>query len=148
MTSMAGLGDFAEYRNGQLGYSIRYPASLLKPIANHSGAGQAFASRSGHAGFRVFGAALGNRSPRQVADEAQRICPGARPDYRVVKPTLVAVSCRTGDHIVYQKSLLRDGLELTVRGEYPADERSVWDPVITAIARSMSVAERADDARQ
>jgi len=41
----------------------------------------------------------------------------------VVKPALVAVSCRAGDHIVYQKSLVRGDIEITVRGEYPASER-------------------------
>ncbi len=125
------------YTNDRLGYSIRYPASLLKPVGS-SGGGQAFTAASGNAGFRVFAAPLAGRSARQVAAEAQRICPG-KPDYRVVKPTLVAVSCETGDHIVYQKSLLRDGLQITVRGEYPIRERARWDRVVTSIARSMSV---------
>jgi hypothetical protein len=129
--------DYAVYTNDRLGYSIRYPISRLKP-AGGNGAGQAFAAVSGKAGFRVFAAPLDGRSPQQIADEAQRICP-AKPDYRVVKPTLVAVSCETGDHIVYQKSLLRGGLQITVRGEYPIRERARWDPVVTSIARSMSV---------
>lgn len=129
----------ALYQNKRLGYSIRYPISLLRPIANYSSDGQAFAAVSGNAGFRVFGAPLAGRSPQQLANDAQRICPGARPDYRVVKPTLVAISCETGDHIIYQKSLLRGGLQITVRGEYPARERARWDSVVTSIARSMSV---------
>ena len=128
----------AIYRNDRLGYSIRYPAALLKPVGGSS-IGQPFAAVSGNAGFRVFGAPLNGRPPQQLAREAQRICPGARPDYRVVKPVLVAVSCRTGDHIVYQKSLLRGGIEVTVRGEYPIRERARWDPVVTSIARSMRV---------
>jgi hypothetical protein len=133
----AAQSGFALYSNARFGYSIRYPVSLLKPIAGHGNAGQAFAAVSGHAGFRVFAAPLSGRSPQQVASEAQRICPGA-PDYRVVKPALIAVSCRTGDHIIYQKTLLRSGLEITVRGEYPTRERDIWDPVVTSIARSMS----------
>lgn len=137
-TTAAAQEDYAVYRNERLGYSIRYPAWLLKPVGGSS-VGQPFAAVSGNAGFRVFGAPLNGRSPQQLADAAQRICPQSRPDYRVVQPTLVAVSCRTGDHIVYQKSLLRGGLEVTVRGEYPVDERARWDPVVTAIARSMRV---------
>jgi hypothetical protein len=127
----------AVYTNDRLGYSIRYPASQLKPVGG-SNDGQAFAAVSGNAGFRVFAAPLAGRSPQQIAKEAQKICP-AQPDYRVIKPTLVAVSCETGDHIVYQKSLLRGGLQITVRGEYPIRERDRWDPVVTSIARSMSV---------
>ncbi|HEY1961807.1 MAG TPA: hypothetical protein VGG69_05280 [Rhizomicrobium sp.] len=132
--------DFATYANQHYGYSIRYPASLLKPVKNtDDGAGQAFAAISGDAAFRVAARPLAGRSPKELADEAQQICPGERPYYRVAKQGLAAVSCQTGDHIVYQKSLLRNGLEIRVRGEYPARERATWDPVVTSIARSMSV---------
>jgi len=60
----------------------------------------------------------------------------------VAKQGLSAISCQTGDRILYQKSLLRDGLEIRVRGEYPVRERQVWDDVVTSIARSMSTADR------
>jgi len=136
-TAAAAQEAYAEYRNAQLNYSIRYPALLLKPVSRGP-VGAAFAAKSGNAGFRVFAAPLAGRSPQQLASEAQRICQGA-PDYRVIKPFLVAVSCETGDHIIYQKSLLRAGLEITVRGEYPTRERARWDRVVTSIARSMSV---------
>ena len=85
---------------------------------------------------------MNGRSPSEIAKDAQAICPDGRPSYRVVKPTLVAVSCKVGDHIVYQKSLLRGNLEVTVRGEYPQSERDIWDPVVTSIARSMSTGSR------
>jgi hypothetical protein len=137
-TAAAAHADDAVYTNDRLGYSIRYPASLLKPVGSNESGGQAFAAASGKAGFRVFAAPLAGRTPQQLADEAQRVCPG-QPDYRVVKPMLVAVSCETGGHIIYQKSLLRGGLQITVRGEYPTRERARWDPVVTSIARSMSV---------
>jgi hypothetical protein len=132
----------ASYINEQFGYAIRYPTSLLKPAAQAEDSdGRAFVSTVGHAGFRVFATPMANRSPAQIADEAQRICPGGRPSYRVAKAALVAISCTSGDHIVYQKSLLRNGLAITVRGEYPARERATWDPVVTSIARSMAVAD-------
>jgi hypothetical protein len=110
----------------------------LKPVGGNA-EGQAFTATSGDAGFRVYGWPQDGRSPEQLADEAQRACPG-KPHYRVVKPGLAAVSCEKGDHILYQKSLLRGGLAITVRGEYPIRERARWDPVVTSIARSMSVA--------
>src|SRR4051794_23082448 len=130
------------YANQQFGYSVRYPASLLRPVTSATPEGQAFASVAGHAGFRVFAARLNGRAPQDLAKDAQAICPGGRPSYRVVKHALVAVSCRAGDHIVYQKSLLRGDIEITVRGEYPASERQTWDPVVTSIARSMRAAPR------
>jgi hypothetical protein len=144
MTGTAAAGpDLTTYTNQRYGYSIRYPASLLKPVANtDDGAGQAFAAISGHAAFRVAARPLAGQTSKDVADEAQQICPGARPYYRVAKEGLAAISCQTGDHIVYQKSLLRDGLEIRVRGEYPARERQVWDGVVTSIARSMSTADK------
>jgi hypothetical protein len=128
------------YSNQQFGYSIRYPSELLRPIDTHSDAGQAFAAVSGDAGFRVFAASRKGRSPQEMADEAQAVCPGPRPFYRVAKPNLIAISCTAGDRIIYQKSLLRGDLAITVRGEYPAAERETWDPVVTSIARSMSAA--------
>jgi hypothetical protein len=144
MTSAAAAGaDLTTYTNQRYGYSIRYPASLLKPVENtDDGAGKAFAAISGHAAFRVAARPLAGQTPKEVADEAQQICPGERPHYRVAKQGLAAISCQTGDRILYQKSLLRDGLEIRVRGEYPARERQVWDGVVTSIARSMSTAER------
>jgi hypothetical protein len=145
MTAAALPAQAGTYTNQQFGYSIRYPSSLLRPLKTHSAAGQAFAPVAGHAGFRVYAAPLNGRSPQQLADDAQAVCPGGRPSYRVAKVTLVAISCRSGDHIVYQKSLLRGDRAITVRGEYPADERWIWDPVVTSIARSMSTApEEAD----
>jgi hypothetical protein len=128
------------YTNRQFGYSIRYPSSLLRPAASHSAEGQAFVPVVGRAGFRVFAAPLNGRSPNEFADDAQAVCPGAHPSYRVAKPTLVAISCRAADHIVYQKSLLRGDTAITVRGEYPQKERWIWDRVVTSIARSMSAA--------
>ena len=135
--------DLTTYTNQRYGYSIRYPAALLKPVKNtDDGTGKAFASISGHAAFRVAARPLTGQTSKQVADEAQQICPGARPYYRVAKQGLAAISCQTGDHILYQKSLLRNGLEIRVRGEYPARERQIWDGVVTSIARSMSTADR------
>lgn len=144
MTGAAAAGaDLTTYTNQRYGYSIQYPASLLKPVkSTDDGAGQAFVAISGNAAFRVAARRLDGQSPKELADEAQQICPGAKPYYRVAKEGLAAVSCQTGDHIVYQKSLLRDGLEIRVRGEYPARERQVWDGVVTSIARSMSTTER------
>lgn len=141
-TAVAVAGpQFATYSNPHYGYSIEYPAALLTPVQGlKSDAGQAFTAASGHAGFRVFAHPLAGRSSKSLADEAQQICPGDRPSYRVVKAALAAVSCEAGDHIVYQKSLVRNGLEITVRGEYPVRERHIWDAVVTSIARSMSVA--------
>ena len=141
-TAAAAASELATYSNQRYGYSIQYPASLLKPVANtDDSAGQAFVAVSGHAAFRVAARPLSGRSPKELADEAQEICPGKRPYYRVAKEGLAAMSCETGDHIVYQKSLLRNGLEIRVRGEYPAQERDVWDGVVTSIARSMSTTE-------
>jgi hypothetical protein len=144
MTGAAAAGaDLTTYTNQRYGYSIRYPASLLKPVEKtDDGAGQAFVAISGDAAFRVAARRLGTQSSKEIADEAQQICPGAKPYYRVAKQGLAAISCQTGDRILYQKSLLRDGLEIRVRGEYPVRERQVWDDVVTSIARSMSTADR------
>lgn len=130
--------EYATYFDPQYGYAIRYPATLLKPIPGNEGEGRAFTAIEGHAGFRVF-AKPAQASPHSIADEVQNVCPGQRPSYRVAKPGLVAISCQVDDHIIYQKTLLRHGLELTVRGEYPVRERRTWDPVVVSIAQSMTI---------
>ncbi|MBV8800680.1 MAG: hypothetical protein JO208_12835 [Alphaproteobacteria bacterium] len=128
------------YTNPQFGYSIHYPSKLLRPLASHTAEGQAFAAVVGHAGFRVFAARRNGQSPQEFADDAQTVCPGSQPSYHVAKARLVAISCRAGDHIVYQKSQLRGDYAVTVRAEYPAKERWIWDRVVTSIADSMSAA--------
>jgi hypothetical protein len=142
MTALAAVAALpakaGTYSNEQFGYSIHYPSALLRPIKTHSDAGQAFIAVAGDAAFRVFAASRKGQSPQEMADDAQAVCPGARPFYRVAKPRLIAISCTAGDRIIYQKSLLRGNLAITVRGEYPAAERETWDPVVTSIARSMS----------
>ncbi len=139
-SAVAAQAHAGTYTNRQFGYSIRYSSSLLRPAGTPTSEGQAFAPVVGHAGFRVYAARLNGQSPQELADVAQAICPGGRPSYRVAKARLVAISCRAGDHIVYQKSLLRGDFEVTVRAEYPAKERWIWDRVVTSIADSMSAA--------
>jgi len=138
----AGAGT---YSNEQFGYSIRYPSTLLRPVDMHSDAGQAFAAVAGHAGFRVFAASRKGRSPQEMADDAQTVCPSGHRVYRVARARLIAISCIARDRIIYQKSLLRGNLAITVRGEYPASERATWDPVVTSIARSMAAIPEAAD---
>ncbi len=141
LSSAAAAQTYAgTYTNREFGYSIRYPSNLLRPATTATPEGQTFAPVVGHAGFRVYAARLNGQSPQDLADAAQTICPGGRPSYRVAKARLIAISCRAGDHILYQKSLLRGDLEVTVRAGYPAKERWIWDRVVTSIADSMSAA--------
>jgi hypothetical protein len=106
-----------------------------------AGDGVVFDAVKGTAQFRIFASGTVpdiNDTPRAVAKSAEAKCPGHRAAYRVVKPGLAAISCTVGTDILYSKTLLRDGVATTFMGNYPLVERATWDPVVAAMARSMT----------
>jgi len=129
------------YVNARYGYSIAYPPALLAPQAEaENGDGLAFQAKKGTARFLAYAGHILegiNDSPEQRAVEAEKDCPGGRASYRVVKRTLVAVSCATESEIIYEKTILRDGVATTFSGRYPIAERAVWDRVVAGMASSM-----------
>ena len=128
------------YANARFGYTVEYPADLLVPQGEaENGDGQAFDAKKGTAKILVYGSynAL-NESPAELAQRAENDCTGHRAQYRVVKPSLVAVSCTTADGILYQKTMIRGDALTTLRATYPIAERKIWDGVVAAMARSMA----------
>ncbi len=45
---------------------------------------------------------------------------------------MVAISCEAGAKIIYQKTLLRDGLATTLTATYPTSEKAIWDPIVAS----------------
>jgi hypothetical protein len=130
------------YVNSRYDYTISYPPALLKAQPeSDAGDGVVFDAVKGTAQFRTFASATVpdiNDTPRAAAKSAEEKCPGHRAAYRVVKPRLAAISCTIGSDILYSKTLLRDGVATTFMGSYPLTERATWDPVVAAMARSMT----------
>lgn len=133
---------FATYVNGRYDYAISYPSNLLKlQPESDAGDGRVFEAAKGAAQFRVFAGGTVpeiNDTPGAAARSAEEKCPSHRATYRVVKPRLVAISCTVGPNILYSKTLLRGSVATTFMGTYPAKERAIWDPVVAAMARSMT----------
>jgi hypothetical protein len=144
LASMSGsaAATTESYANSRFGYTVEYPADLLVPQGEpENGDGQAFDAKKGAAKILVYGSynAL-NESPAELAQRAETDCTGHRAQYRVVKPSLVAVSCTTADGIIYQKTLIRGDTLTTLRATYPVGERKVWDGVVTRMSRSLAAA--------
>jgi len=135
------------YVNVRYGYSVNFPTGLLvaEPESD-AGDGRAFHARRGSAKAAVWGAwkldDLDQR-PSTIAAEAEQEC-GGPAAYKVVKPTMAAVSCVTkkGD-VLYRKTLLKGDQIVSLQMTYPAAERATWDPVLQRVAASLTILEPA-----
>ena len=118
--------EAATYSNARYGYEVTYPADLLvaEPVAG-DGDGRRFHSRDGRASFLLFGQYnVLDDTPASIAKTAEKDCHGAAPVYLMVKPALVALSCRTGATIVYWKTIIRAEGETSFSATYPAAEQA------------------------
>ena len=135
---------FVTYTNARYGFSIAYPVGLVTPEPEaENGDGRAFQAKTGTARFLAYAGHILegiNDSPEQRAIEAEKDCPAHHASYRVVKPELVAISCATASEILYEKTILHDGLATTLSAKYPKSERSHWDSIVARMARSMTPA--------
>jgi hypothetical protein len=138
-----GPANAATYVNVRYGYSVSYPADLLvAERESDAGDGRRFHAREGTAkaavwaGWRAYDEF--DRSPEAVARLAASDCAGGKVAYRLVKPTLVALSCVTPDgKVLYSKTLIAKDRLTTVTFEYPLAERKRWDPVVARVAGSL-----------
>jgi hypothetical protein len=136
----SGGSDLATYANSRFGYTIEYRADLLLPQPEaENGDGRAFHAKTGKAQILVYGGynAL-EQSAADMAHEAEKDCASRPAQYRVVKPGLVAISCKARAGILYQKTLIRGDTLTTMRATYPENERKLWDSVIAAMSRSLA----------
>ena len=131
------------YSNARYGYSVSYPRDLLSPLPEaENGDGRIFKAKMGTAEFRVFAEANAlDESAELIAKRAEGGCQDHKASYRVVKPTLVAVSCTmTNGHVYYQKTLIRDGMETTMTADYPKPEGQIWARAISVMSKTMTAA--------
>lgn len=134
----------ATYTNVRYGYWLSYPADLM--VAEReadAGDGRSFRARQGTATMAVWATwnlhdGAVDQSPEGVAREAASDCVRGPIPYRVVKPSLVAVSCITPrGHVIYQKTLINKEVLTSVRFEYPNSENARWDDVVKHVAASL-----------
>lgn len=134
----------ADYVNVRYGYVVSYPANLLvaEPESD-AGDGRRFHAHQGSAKLVVW--AEWNLHDDAIAQTLHAILRSAASDcvegndsYRLVRPTVVVVSCVTKiGVIVYQKTLISRDKLTSIRFEYPYAERKRWDQVVIRVAASL-----------
>jgi hypothetical protein len=130
------------YSNDRYSYTISYPPSLLKAQPESaSGDGRGFSGINSSAEFLVYAGGMIegiDDTAQAIAKTAEEDCPGHHAAYRVVKPKMVAISCEAAAKILYQKTLLHDGLATTLTATYPTSEKAIWNPIVATMASSMT----------
>src|SRR5258708_1624236 len=99
------------YTNARFGYTLSYPAGLFAPQReSDNGDGRHFKALHGGADLAVWGGYNANdQSAGDIADGVASNCLPAPQPYRLVRPTVVVVSCPTADGVVYHKTYIRAG---------------------------------------
>jgi hypothetical protein len=120
------------YGNARFGYTIDYPAGLFAPQPEaENGDGRHFTALHGGADLAVWGGYNANdQSPDDIATTAAGDCVSAPKPYRLVKPTVVVVSCATANGVLYHKTYIRGDVLTTFELTYPAAEKARWDAVV------------------
>jgi hypothetical protein len=123
------------YANARYGYTLDYPAGLFAPQPEaENGDGRHFKALSGGADLAVWGAYnAADQSANDIAAETTADCTGGAAPYRLVKPTVIVVSCQTADGIVYRKTYIRGDVLTSFELTYPASERTRWDALVSKL---------------
>jgi len=135
----AAPASLATYVNERFGYSVAYPQNTFLPQPEAgNGDGREFRARNGKAQFLVWASYnVLEETPAGYASEAEAKCIDHVAPYKVVRPTMVVVSCETADGIEYAKRLIVGDVLTNFVMSYPKAERTRWDPVVAAISRSL-----------
>lgn len=129
--------DFARYQNIQMGYSIAYPDTILKPGEPiGEGRGLEFGSREGDIRMLVYGVEKSTQDDLENQYRSVLENPEMRMTYRAREETLYIVSGRQGNEIVYEKSVLQDGVLRTFRIQYPASKKAYFDGLTAIMSAS------------
>lgn len=135
-------GNWNTYTNARFGYSLCYPATMLKSQAEADNAdGRVFKGRNG-AEMRVWGSNNAaetsledrmNRASMPVTDPNPRAYP--RINYRKLYTDHYVVTGNSRDEDSFEKTYLKDGQFLTVQIKYPQADAKTWKPVVARINR-------------
>ena len=144
-TALAGAQHaMSDYNNTRFGYRVSYPQSLLKAMPEaDNGDGREFQPVQGRAKVAIWGGWIVPEARQTLEGEAQSIlhdCNGGKASYRLRKPGSQALSCLlpSGD-VLYAKVVQSKGIVVQLRLSYPRTEKSTWDPVATAMSKSLQV---------
>lgn len=137
LTACAAFGQsYKSYDNSRFGYTISYPADLLKPQGEaDNGDGQIFLGE--RAEMRVYGSNL--LLNETLAEEYKAIVreKGSTVTYKLLKAKFFVVSGIDHGRIYYQKTFRNaDGAFITFMIEYDESMRSTYDKAVTKMVAS------------
>ncbi|RYG29420.1 hypothetical protein EON81_26750 [bacterium] len=137
--------------NVRFAYAIDVPTFLVPGREPDNGDGRAYTSRDGTIVLRVFGSRYlvvpESETPQRLRDGFRETVAEAKRSGTVslatLKPEFFAVSYRSRNRIVYQRTirLIEGGLGTAIL-TYPAARQRVMDPVLTRTMRSLKALKR------
>ncbi|RAK65800.1 hypothetical protein DLM85_13865 [Hymenobacter edaphi] len=132
--------DYHTYRNARFGYSIPYPAALVRPQPEApNGDGRRFVSADGATTLTVYGShnALDHTAHQQLTMSRQSWQEkGATVTLAKVLPGGYVLSGTLHTSIFYEKASLQNGVFSTFIWQYPAAQKPRLDAVVSYTART------------
>lgn len=121
------------YTNARYGYTIEYPPGVLAAQPEpDNGDGRHFTAPGADLAVWASYNAL-NQSAADIAREAAGDCLPRAQVYRLIKPTVVVVSCPTAKGILYRKTYLRGDILTSFEFTYATAGRARWNGVVARI---------------
>ncbi|MFB9995252.1 hypothetical protein ACFFLM_25215 [Deinococcus oregonensis] len=140
----AGAASLTPYGNPRFGFWVDVPASLRRLPPPDNGDGQAWRTLSGKVNLSAWGSfapgvygetsvqATFNREKKTVLQD------GARLTYTHLAADGFTLSGFLGSgEIFYQRSRLRNGVQITVLVTYPPSEAATWNKLVGPVAASL-----------
>jgi hypothetical protein len=135
---------YQTYQNARFGYSIPYPAALVKPHPEaDNGDGRRFVSPDGATILTVYGS--NNALEYTVAQQLSMNRKNWQADGAIITlaktlPDGYVLSGTIESGIFYEKAALRNGTFSTFSWQYPAAQKQRMDAVVTYTARAFKPA--------
>lgn len=131
LLALAAPAQADSYANARYGYTLFYPAGLFaaQPESDN-GDGRHFRALSGGADLAVWASYnVSKQSAADIANGAAGNCLPSPAPYRLVRATVVVVSCPTANGVLYHKTYIRGDVLTSFELTYPKAERARWDAV-------------------
>jgi hypothetical protein len=134
-----GALTYDTYRNERYGFTVDYPANLLRPDEPvGDGHGQAFASPDGSASLLVYGTERGTEAALREDYETELARDDLRVTYQVIRSDWFVVSGYQGPYIFYQRTHRTEGGLRTFRLRHHATDKDYFDPIVERLSHSFA----------
>ena len=138
----AAAGDeitYQTYSNSRFGFAIKYPAHWVPQPAPENNDGRRFDSPDGRASLSAWGSFNALEDTIGTGLQREFETPGRKITYKVLKKDWYVVSGYENGNIFYQKTILKDDVFYSFLLVYPPEDKSLFDPVVAAVAKSFKI---------